>query len=375
MDIVTIAMLIVGLVLLVMGAELLVRGATRVAAMAGIPPLIIGLTVVSFGTSAPELAVSAQSALSGQADIALGNVIGSNVFNILAILGISALVAPLIVSRQLVRLDVPVMIGVSLLVFLLALDGDISRPDGLILLLGVVGYTGFLVLQALNERVSPPEATGRTGEFSAEYGQVAPKGWRIWAGNLLLVAVGMVMLVLGSNWLVDGAVVIAEALGVSQLVIGLTVIAAGTSLPELATSVIAALRGERDIAVGNAVGSNIYNLLLILGTAAVLGDGVAVASSVLYFDMPVMLAVAVACLPIFFTGYEIARWKGAIFFGYFIAYMVYVILAATQHDALNVFGTVMMAFVIPLTVLTLGVVVWRTLKARSLERSAATISQ
>ncbi len=363
MDLITIAALIGGMILLVAGAEVLVRGASRMAAMAGIAPLIIGLTVVSFGTSAPELAVSAQSALSGQADIALGNVIGSNVFNILAILGISALVAPLVVSRQLVRQDVPVMVGVSLLVFLLALDGDISRPDGLILLLGVVGYTGFLVIHARGERVSPPEATGRTGEFTAEYGHVATKGWRSWGGNLLLVAVGMVMLVLGSNWLVDGAVAIAEALGVSQLVIGLTVIAAGTSLPELATSIIASLRGERDIAVGNAVGSNIYNLLLILGTAAVLGDGVAVAPSVLYFDMPVMVAVAVACLPIFFAGYEIARWNGALFVGYFLAYMAYVVLSATQHDALNVFGTVMMVFVIPLTVFTLGVVLWRSLRA------------
>lgn len=364
MDLITIAALVGGIILLVVGAESLVRGASRMAAMAGIAPLIIGLTVVSFGTSAPELAVSAQSALSGQADIALGNVIGSNIFNILAILGISALVAPLVVSRQLVRQDVPVMVGVSLLVLLLALDGDISRLDGLILLLGVLGYTGFLVIQARHERVAPPEATGRTGEFTAEYGHVATKGWRSWAGNLLLVAVGMGMLVLGSNWLVDGAVAIAEALGISQLVIGLTVIAAGTSLPELATSIIASLRGERDIAVGNAVGSNIYNLLLILGVAAVLGDGVAVTPSVLYFDMPVMLAVAVACLPIFFAGYEIARWNGALFVGYFIAYLVYVVLDATQHDALNVYGTVMMAFVVPLTVLTLGVVLWRSLRAR-----------
>ncbi len=367
MDLITIAALIGGMILLVVGAEALVRGASRMAAMAGIAPLIIGLTVVSFGTSAPELAVSAQSALGGQADIALGNVIGSNIFNILAILGISALVAPLVVSRQLVRQDVPVMIGVSLLVFLLALDGDISRPDGLILLLGVVGYTGFLVTQARHERVSPPEATGRTGEFTAAYGHgvEAAKGWRAWAGNLLLVAVGMAMLVLGSNWLVHGAVAIAETLGVSQLVIGLTVIAAGTSLPELATSVIASLRGERDIAVGNAVGSNIYNLLLILGAAAALGDGVAVAPSALYFDMPVMLAVAVACLPIFFTGYMIARWNGALFLGYFVAYMAYVVLSATHHDALNVFGTVMMLFVIPLTVLTVGAVLWRSLRTEA----------
>ena len=362
MDTLTIVMLIAGLALLVLGAESLVRGATRIAAMAGIPPLIVGLTVVSFGTSAPELAVSVQAALAGQADIALGNVIGSNIFNVLAILGISALVAPLIVSRQLVRLDVPVMIGVSGLLLLLALDGDVSRTDGLLLLLGTVVYTGFLVILARRDPLQSLPGLPGGDEFAVEYGAVSAKGMRAWVVNLTLVAVGLVLLVLGSNWLVNGAVIIAGALGVSQLVIGLTVVAAGTSLPELATSVIASLRGERDIAVGNVVGSNIFNILLILGAAAVLGDGVAVARGVLFFDLPVMVAVAVACLPIFFTGYEIARWEGAVFLGYFVAYLVYVVLAATEHEALTVFGTVMMAFVLPLTVLTLGVFVWRSLR-------------
>ena len=362
MDTLSIVMLIAGLVLLVMGAESLVRGASRIAAIAGIPPLIIGLTIVSVGTSAPEMAVSVRAALVGQADIALGNVVGSNIFNALAILGVSALVVPLIVSRQLVRLDVPVMIGVSVLLLLLAVDGDVSRVDGLLLLLGAVGYTGFLVILARQDPQQLPSSLAVGDEFAVEYGAVSAKGMRAWIINLTLVAVGLVMLVLGSNWLVDGAVIIAGALGVSQLVIGLTVVAAGTSLPELATSVIASLRGERDIAVGNVVGSNIFNILLILGMAAVLGDGVTVAPGVLYFDLPVMLAVAVACLPIFFTGYEIARWEGAVFLGYYAAYLVYVILAATQHEALAVFGNVMMAFVLPLTVITLGTVAWRALR-------------
>jgi cation:H+ antiporter len=346
--------LLAGLIFMVAGAELLVRGASRLAALAGIAPLIIGLTVVSFGTSAPELAVSIQASLSGQADIALGNVVGSNIFNVLAILGISAVVSSLVVSRQLVRLDVPVMIGVSLLLWLMALDGTISRTDGLILLLGTVGYTGFLLLQARRM----PQA-----EPSAEEGETAPamdRGVGVRSG--LLVVVGLVLLVLGSNWLVDAATAIAAALGVSQLVIGLTVVAAGTSLPELATSVIASLRGERDIAVGNVVGSNIYNILFILGSAATLGGGINVAPGVLYFDLPIMLAVAVACLPIFFTGYEIARWEGVIFLGYYVAYTAYIVLAAIQHESLDLFGTVMLAFVVPLTVLTLAIVLWRTLR-------------
>lgn len=355
----TIVLLLAGLGLMVLGAELLVRGASRLAALAGIAPLIIGLTVVSFGTSAPEMAVSIQAALLGQADIALGNVIGSNIFNVLAILGFSALISALVVSRQLVRLDVPVMIGTSVLLWLLAADRVISRIDGLILVLGAVAYTVFLVIQARSDS-PPPAADAPVSE------PIAP---RVWLVNGLLVILGLVLLVVGSRWLVDGAVSIAAALGVSQLVIGLTVVAAGTSLPELATSVIASLRGERDIAVGNVVGSNIYNILFILGSAAVVGGGVNVAPGILFFDMPIMLAVAVACLPIFFTGYTIARWEGAIFLGYYVAYTVYIVLAATQHEALEFFGTVMLAFVVPLTVLTLGIVLWRSLRRPQLRRS------
>ncbi len=350
--------LLAGLICMVAGAELLVRGASRMASLAGLPPLVIGLTVVSFGTSAPEMAVSIQAALNGQADIALGNVIGSNVFNVLAILGISALISSLVVSRQLVRLDVPVMIGVSVLLWLMAWDGRISRTDGWILLLGAVGYTGFLLIQA---RQGSDKDVDREDDPSGK-GASDGRGARVWLLNGGLLLAGLVLLVVGSNWLVDGAVTIAEALGVSQLVIGLTVVAAGTSLPELATSVIASLRGERDIAVGNVVGSNIYNILFILGAAAVVGNGVGVAPGVLYFDMPVMLAVAVACLPIFFTGYTIARWEGAVFLGYYVAYTVYIVLAATQHETLDIFGTVMLAFVVPITVLTLGVVLWRSLR-------------
>jgi len=371
MDLITIVTLIAGIVLLVLGAESLVRGASRMAAMAGVAPLIVGLTVVSFGTSAPELAVSTQAALNGQADIALGNVIGSNVFNILAILGLSAVITPLVVSRQLIRLDVPVMIGVSILLWLLAADGSISRYDGLILLLSLIGYNGFLVLQARNGAKDKVAAS----DFDEEYGDIQAKGARPWIINGVLVLIGLGLLVLGSNWLVTAAVIIAETLGVSQLVIGLTVVAVGTSLPELATSAIASLRGERDIAVGNAVGSNVYNILLILGSASAIGNGIDVAPGVIFFDLPVVVAVAVACLPIFFTGYTIARWEGAIFLGYYVAYTVYVILDATGHEALNVYGTVMLAFVVPLTVMTLGIVLWRTLKARSLARAKASISR
>lgn len=356
-------LLVLGLVLLVVGAEALVRGASRSAAMVGISPLIIGLTVVAYGTSSPELVVSIQSAIAGEPDIALGNVVGSNIFNVLTILGISALIAPLIVAQQLVRLDVPIMIGVSVLTLLLGLDGSIDRPDGVLLFMGGVGYTVFLIYQSRQEKDAAVQA-----EYLREYGERPLQSLQLWLLNLGYILVGLALLVVGSRWLVEGAIAIAKALGVSELVIGLTIVAAGTSLPELATSVIASLRGERDIAVGNVIGSNIFNILAVLGLAGIFApNGIPVAPAALKFDIPVMIAVASACLPIFFTGNVIARWEGCIFLAYFGAYTTYLLMASTQHAILPIFSTVMIAFVIPITVLTLLVITlhsWQNKRSR-----------
>jgi cation:H+ antiporter len=328
---------------------MLVKGASRVAAGFGISPLVIGLTVVAFGTSSPEMAISVSSAWKGEADIAVGNVVGSNIFNVLFILGLSALITPLVVSKQLVKLDVPLMIGVSVLAFLLSMDGRIAFWEGAILFVGVIGYTILAIRMG--------KASGETGE--------AVEGADRTGMNLGLIAVGLVLLVLGSQWLVSAAITIATAMGVSELVIGLTIVAAGTSMPEVATSVTAAIRGQRDIAVGNVVGSNIFNILAVLGlTAMVAPGGLPVSQAALNFDYPVMMAVAVACLPIFFVGYTIQRWEGALFLGYYVAYTVYLVFAATEHDALPVFSQAMMWFVVPLTVITLLIVLARELKAR-----------
>jgi cation:H+ antiporter len=344
------ALLVLGLVFLVGGAELLVRGASRLARAFGISPLVVGLTVVAFGTSSPELAVSVQSAFSGQADLALGNVIGSNIFNVLFILGLSALITPLVVSQQLVRLDVPLMIGASVLLLLLSLDGAIGRVEGALLFAGIVGYTVFLIRQSRRE----------SGGGAAEAGAGEPESGG-WLRNGALVLAGLTLLVLGSRWLVGGAVEIATALGVSELVIGLTIVATGTSLPEVATSVLASIRGERDIAVGNVVGSNIFNLLAVLGLSGLVApSGIEVARSALLFDIPVMIAVAIACLPIFFSGYLIARWEGALFLGYYIAYTAYLVIHAADHPMLPAFRTAMLLFVVPLTAITLGIVVYRS---------------
>ncbi|GAB4457016.1 MAG: calcium/sodium antiporter [Anaerolineae bacterium] len=324
------------LALLVVGAEVLVRGASRLAVAMGISPLVVGLTVVAYGTSSPEMAVSVQSALAGQADIALGNVIGSNIFNVLFILGLSALITPLVVSLQLVRRDVPIMIGVSLLLWLMALNGGVERWEGGLLFGGVVAYTVWSVWQSRRESKQV---------VAEEFGEAQPeRGALPLLKNLAFIGAGLGLLVLGSNWLVSSAVSLAEAWGVSQLVIGLTIVAAGTSLPEVATSVVASLRGERDIAVGNVVGSNIFNILSVLGLAAVVSpNGVAVSSAALAFDMPVMVLVALACLPIFFTGGVIARWEGGLFLAFYVGYTLYLVLAANGSAWLPGVGWALLA--------------------------------
>ncbi len=350
--------LIGGFILLIAGAEILVKGASKIAAAAGISPLVIGLTVVAFGTSAPELAVSVMSSLNGAPDIALGNVIGSNIFNVLFILGISALIVPLVVAQQLIRLDVPIMIGTSLLVLGFAWDGHIQWWEGSALLVIGIVYTVFVIRQSKKEKSKEV-----LEEYRAEYGEnIQTEKGKTWL-SVLLVFAGLSLLVLGSRWLVDGAVAIAHNLGISDLVVGLTIIAAGTSLPEVATSIIATLRGERDIAVGNVVGSNIFNIVFILSIAAVVGGGIPVAPSAIEFDIPVMTAVAVACLPMFFTGKRIDRWEGAVFLVYYLAYTTYIVLASLKSQSLEAFSNAMVWFVIPLTLLTLGVVVIREIRS------------
>jgi cation:H+ antiporter len=357
---------VAGLVCLVLGANLLVRGASRLALSFGISPLVVGLTIVAFGTSAPEVAVSVASVLEGKTDMAMGNVVGSNIFNVLFILGLSALIVPLVVHRQLIRQEVPIMFGVTLLMALMAMDGRLNMAESLALVTLMVLYTGFLVVQSRRETAANQAAaqasTQGVDEFEAELQASTPGAWDAkLPAQLALMAVGLALLVLGSDWLVGAAVVFAKALGVSDVVIALTIVAAGTSMPEVATSIAAALKGERDIAVGNVVGSNIFNILGCLGISGVVAGsaGLVVAPSLLAFDIWVMLAVALACLPMFITGGEIARWEGGVFAGYYVAYVAYLILAAQEHEALGAFSSVMLSFVVPLTVITLVVAVVR----------------
>jgi cation:H+ antiporter len=252
------------------------------------------------------------------------------------------------VQQQLIRLDVPIMIGVSLVTYFMSLDGVIGRLEGLLLFMGIIAYTIFLIVQ------SRRESKAVEAEYAQEFAVKQEAGWKPWVINVGLVVLGLTLLVLGSNWLVDSAIAIARWLGLSELIIGLTIVAAGTSMPEVATSITAAIKGERDIAVGNVVGSNIFNILAVLGLSGVVApSGLPVSAAAEAFDIPVMLAVALITLPIFFTGKLIARWEGWLFLFYYVAYTAYLILDSVQHDALPLFNNVLLYVLIPLTVITL----------------------
>ena len=350
---------VAGLVLLLVGAGFLVRGASRLAAGSGISPLVIGLTVVAWGTGSPELAVGVGAALNGQPDLAVGNVVGSNVANVLLILGLAAVIAPLKVSQRLVRWDVPIMIAVSLLVLVMSLDGNLGVLDGALLVTALIVYTWWSIRESRRTKTSVAK------EYEREFGG-GEATWRILLLNGTTVAGGLFLLVKGSDWLVVGASAIATALGMSQLIIGLTIVAIGTSLPEVATSAVASFRGERDIAVGNAIGSNIFNILGVLGvTALVAGDGVRVPEPALSLDMPIMVTVAFACMPVFFAGFVIDRWRGGLFLGLYAGYLAYLVLEAMQHAALEGFTSIMVAFVLPLVAFTLLLLLFQGLFRRT----------
>jgi len=342
----------------VIGADLLVRGASRLAIGFGVSPLVIGLTVVAFGTSAPEMAVSAGAVLSGSAEISLGNAVGSNIFNILMILGLAAVITPLVVNVQVIRQEAPIMFGSGLLLLVLSLDGTISLFDGILLLGLLVAYSVFLIIQ------SRAESAASQSPYAGQSPSVGAAKWvdADWV-QWLSVFAGLALLVVGADAVVTAAVTIAQVLGVSDVVIGLTVVAAGTSLPELVTSVRAAMKGERDIAVGNVVGSCIFNILGVVGLAGVLSAIAAmgtltVPDEIVRFDLLVMLAALLACLPVFMTGREIARWEGALFLVYWVVYTAYLVLRAEEHKALEAFSSIMLGFVIPFTVVTLIVALY-----------------
>lgn len=309
----TLLFLLAGILFLAAGGKLLVEGSVDLANVIGISPLVIGLTVVAFGTSTPELAVGLNSALAGQPDILVGNAVGSNIFNILVILGVAALITPLGVNQNLVKLDVPVLVVCSLLLFGLAMDGSVGLWDGLVLFLLVIVYTGYVIRESRKARRDLQK------EYEEEFGeeQEGEMSWLKW----FYIAAGLAFLTVGSDWVVDSAVKMARLMGISELVIGLTIIAGGTSLPEAATSVVAGWKGEPDIAIGNAVGSSIFNVLTVVGIPAIIAGGIKVSDTALFVDIPIMILVALLCLPVFFSGSRVSRLEGLVFV---ILYLLYV---------------------------------------------------
>ncbi len=310
---------------------------------------------MAFGTSAPELAVSVGASWRGETDLAVGNVVGSNIANILLVLGVASVVGGgLVVAQRIVRIDVPIMVALSVLVFLLGLDNRLGRWEGLLFLLLLVVYISWTVISSTRS-TQPLVATEYDEALTAERLRESSA-----FADIGFVLLGLLLLVVGSQSLVEAATDIARALDVSELVIGLTVVAIGTSLPEVATSVLAAARGQRDLAVGNAIGSNLFNILAVLGlTAAVSPNALVVPDGALSLDIPVMIAVAIACLPMFANGYALLRWEGAMFLGFYAAYLTWLVLDSADHAIKNGYAIAIVGFVLPLSVITLVVIAVR----------------
>lgn len=303
-------LILLSLVILTVGADLLVRGAGSLALRFGVSPLVVGLTVVAFGTSAPELVVSVKAAWQQQGDISAGNVIGSNIFNIGMILGLAALISPMKVQLQLLKFDAPIMVLTSLLLVGVLWDRQVERWEGILLFLGILAY---VVINVRFSRKHHTKAIDREFEDGVPHQTKSP-----WIDALLVVG-GLALLVLGSRILVHNAVAMARGLGVTEAVIGLTIVAAGTSMPELATSVVAAIKKEADIAIGNIVGSNIFNILAIVGISGIFSPFAT--PGIQNFDLICMTAFALVLAPMLITGGKLVRWEGAVLLGGFAAYI------------------------------------------------------
>lgn len=301
---------------LFIGAEGLVRGASSLAIRLGISPLVVGLTVVAFATSSPELVVSIKAAIEGNPGIVVGNVVGSNICNIALILGVAAMISPMSVKSQVIKREIPIMIIVSVILLLILLDDTITRVEGVFLVIGIITYIILGYKYSMKKRDNK--------EVIKEFEEIIPKSpYKVWQ-SLVLMLVGLGLLVFGSNLFVDGAVAIAEKFGVSQAVIGLTIVALGTSLPELTTSIVASFKNENDIAIGNAVGSNVFNILSILGISSLISP--ISNTGITMVDISIMMFFTILILPLSKTKFTLRRWEGALLFCGYVAYVSYLVI-------------------------------------------------
>lgn len=312
-----------GLVVITVGAEILLKGASKIASLLNIRPIVIGLTVVSIGTSLPELAVGLTAIGEGAGDIAVGNIAGTNIVNILFILGLSAAIRPLPLQMKSIRTELYTMIVAGILLFVLSLDGRLNTWDGLLMFtLGII-YLIIIVRTSKNERASVQS------EFKEEFEPSTTKeksDYKVWSWNIMLLFCGIIATIYGAEKLVDGAVSIAQYFGMSDAVIGLTIIAIGTSAPELATTIVGTIRNERDVAIGNLLGSSIINIFIILGITSIFtSNGVNVSDDILWFDLPLVALVALVCYPVFRSDQMVSRREGILFVSLYLAYLSYLL--------------------------------------------------
>jgi cation:H+ antiporter len=321
-----IGLCLAGLLALIVGAELLTRGGSTLAGRLGVPPIIVGLTIVAVGTSAPELAVGIDAAYKGNGALAVGNIAGTNTANILLILGMSALISPLALHLQTLKLDLPAMVFAAVALWALSLDGNLTPIEGGILVALGAFYTALVV------RAARRESRAMRREFKEEYpvNQLTGRIRRDFLQPLAALTGGIIVIVFGADWLVDGAVSIARLWGVSDAFIGLTIVAIGTSSPEFVTTLISTLQNRRDIAIGNLLGSSVYNIVFILGATCLLSpDAIPVPRGLITLDIPVMALVALACIPVFISGRQVSRPEAAFFVGSYIVYLSYLVVART----------------------------------------------
>lgn len=323
-------LLLAGFAVLVAGGELLVRGASALSARMGISPMVVGLTVVAIGSSLPELAVGVDAAVRGSPGLVTGNIVGTNIVNLLLVLGLAAAIQPIITARQMLRLDLPAVAAAAVLLLVLSLGGSLTWPAGVLLLLVGVAYTATILWYTKRSRaqeLSRQAAQVQTVE-TTDTQDAPPAGWRRGAVDAVLLLGGIVLVILGADWLVTGAVDIASELGVSDALIGLTIVAVGTSAPELVTTVVATLRGQASMAVGNLIGSSVYNIVFILGaTVLVAPDAIPVPDEVLRVDMPVLVVVSLLVVLMFRTGRRMSRWEGLLLVAFYAVYLTYLLLA------------------------------------------------
>lgn len=347
---------IAGLLLLFFGAKLFIHGASSLGKLAGLSPIVIGLTIVAYGTSTPELVVSVTGSWTGQLDLALGNVIGSNIFNVLFILGLSAACVPLVVNQRLLQYDVPLIFTITVVVFGFSVNGSLTLWEGGVLFLVLAGYTAWAVVESQSE---PPEIQEEyTREYPLSEMTTGSTTGFLFSGLILLM--GLALLIFGSRVFTQSISEIARSIGISEAVIALTIVSAGTSLPEVGTSVLAALRGETDIAVGNVIGSNFFNLTGVLGLSVLSsGNGLPASEAILQFDMLILLVVSVLCLPILFTGHRISRWEGGLFVLYYVFYVLSLLSPRLHPLVSRSLFLAMYGFVLPLTTLTIGIGLYR----------------